>query len=258
MVGGSLVDLLSTDVDGDGEKDIVFITGDRIYALNRLGVYLPGFPISAPLAKTFAGNLLVGDVNGDRSPEILVALSTGEVTAYDKDGRMVDGFPVQCAPVGQTSLAAFPSSAGNIGIVGMATSGVLQAFEINRPYPQYFAWSQYLKDSRHSNIDPAAGPAHVLPADYLPSDRVYNWPNPVHGFSTQIRYYTPEDASISVKIFDLAGMKIAELHGQSRAGLDGEVTWDVSGIQSGVYLARLEATGGSGSHVAVIKIAIVK
>jgi hypothetical protein len=53
-------------------------------------------------------------------------------------------------------------------------------------------------------------------------------------------------------------MKITELHGQSRAGLDGEVTWDVSGIQSGVYLARIEATGGTGSHVAVIKIAIVK
>lgn len=259
VTSGSIVDLLSTDVDGDGEKDIVFSTGDRIYALNRLGVPLAGFPISAPLAKTFAGNLLVGDVNGDKAPEIIIALTTGDVMAYDKNGRAVDGFPVQCAPVGQTLLAAFPSSAGNIGIVGMATAGVLQAFEIDRPYnSQYIAWSQYLKDARHSNYDPILGPANALPTGYLPSDRVYNWPNPVRGSSTQIRYYTPEDASISIKVFDLAGMKVAELHGQSKAGLDGEVTWNVSGVQSGVYLARIEATGGSGSHVAVIKIAIVK
>ena len=256
---GSIMDLLSTDIDGDGEKDIVFVAADRIYALNRLGASLSGFPISAPPAKIFAGNVLVGDVNGDKAPEILVALTTGDVMAYDKNGRAVDGFPIQCAPAGQTLLAAFPSSSGNIGIVGMTTSGVLQAFEINKSYSsQYFAWSQYLKDARHSNYDPVSGPANIAPTDYLPSDRVYNWPNPVRGSSTQIRFYTPEDASISIKIFDLVGMKIAELHGQSKAGLDGEVTWDVSGIQSGVYLARLEATGGSGSHVAIIKIAIVK
>jgi M6 family metalloprotease-like protein len=256
---GSIADLLSTDVDGDGWKDIVFVTGDRIYALNRLGASLAGFPISAPLAKSFAGNLLVGDVNGDKIPEILIALATGDVMAYDKNGRAVDGFPVQCAPVGQTLLAAFPSSAGNIGVVGMAFSGVLQAFEINKPYDsQSFAWSQYLKDARHSNVDPALGPSTAPRTEYLPSDRVYNWPNPVRGSTTQIRYYTPEDASISIKVFDLAGMKVAELSSQSRAGLDGEVTWDVSGIQSGVYLARIEATGGSGSHVAIIKIAIVK
>ena len=259
VVSGSIADLLSTDVDGDGQKDIVFVTGDRIYALSRLGASLAGFPISAPLAKTFGGNLLVGDVNGDKAPEILVSLSSGDVMAYDRNGRAVDGFPVQFAPVGQTALAAFPSAAGNIGIVGMTTSGVLQAFEIGKQYSsQYFPWSQYLRDARHSNYDLLAGPANSLPTNYLPPDRVYNWPNPVRGPSTQIRYYTPEDASISIKIFDLVGMKIAELHGQSKAGLDGEVTWDVTGIQSGVYLARLEATGGSGSHVAVIKIAVVK
>jgi hypothetical protein len=256
---GSIMDLLSTDVDGDGVKDIVFVTADRIYALNRLGTSLGGFPITAPPAKTFAGNLLVGDVNGDKAPEILVVLTTGDVMVYDRSGRAVDGFPVQYAPIGQTSIAGFASSAGNIGIVGMTSTGVLQAFEINKPYSsQYFAWSQYLKDARHSNYDAVSGAVNTPPTDYLPSDRVYNWPNPVRGSSTHIRFYTPEDASISIKIFDLAGVKITELSGQSKAGLDGEVMWDVSGIQSGVYLARLEATGGSGSHVAIIKIAIVK
>ena len=98
----------------------------------------------------------------------------------------------------------------------------------------------------------------AVPSDFLPASRVYNWPNTVYGTHTQIRYYTPEDASISIKIFDLAGLKIAELKSLSKGGLDGEVTWDVSSVQSGVYLARVEATGNSRSQVAVVKIAIVK
>jgi hypothetical protein len=256
---GVIADLLSTDIDGDGQKDIVCLTAERIYAFNRLGASIAGFSITAPLTKTFAGNLLVGDVNGDKKPDVLVAMSTGDFMAYDRAGRALDGFPVQFAPVGRTFLAAFPSPAANIGIVGMTTTGVLQSVEINNSYSAAdFHWSQYLRDSRHSSTDPLI-PVFVTPSTaYLPSDRVYNWPNPVRGSSTNIRYYTPEDASISIKIFDLAGMKITELHSQAKAGIDGEVVWDVSDVQSGVYLARIEATGGSGSHVAVIKIAIVK
>jgi hypothetical protein len=80
----------------------------------------------------------------------------------------------------------------------------------------------------------------------------------VYGTTTQIRYYTPEDAAISIKIMDLAGSKIAELSASSRGGIDGEVAWDVTKVQSGVYLARIEAKGASRSEVATIKIAVVK
>jgi hypothetical protein len=80
----------------------------------------------------------------------------------------------------------------------------------------------------------------------------------VYGSTTQIRYYTPEDADITVKIFDLTGAALTELRSRSVGGLDGEITWDVIDIQSGVYLARVEAVSGSRSEVAIIKIAIVK
>ncbi|HTP78794.1 MAG TPA: T9SS type A sorting domain-containing protein, partial [Bacteroidota bacterium] len=102
-----------------------------------------------------------------------------------------------------------------------------------------------------------ANPVPVSSA-FLPKDRVYNWPNPVYGPTTQIRYYTSEDANISVRIYDLAGAKITELRGKSTAGIDGELTWDVSRIQSGVYLARVEADAGGQTGATIIKIAVVK
>jgi len=51
---------------------------------------------------------------------------------------------------------------------------------------------------------------------------------------------------------------VTELRGRSLAGQDVEIPWDVSGIQSGVYMARVALNTVGGSGVAIIKIAVVK
>jgi hypothetical protein len=73
-----------------------------------------------------------------------------------------------------------------------------------------------------------------------------------------IRYYVSQNASVSIKIFDLAGNMITELSGSGVGGLDNEIVWDISKIQSGIYLASVEATSVSGSGTGVVKIAVVK
>jgi len=80
----------------------------------------------------------------------------------------------------------------------------------------------------------------------------------VYSQSTQIRYYTSEDATVVVTILDLSGQKITELSGRGTAGMDNEITWNVSQIQSGIYLARVEARGATRSEVVFIKVAVVK
>ena len=97
-----------------------------------------------------------------------------------------------------------------------------------------------------------------ISSSFFPEDRVYNWPNPVYENTTAIRFYVAEDAQVSVKIFDLAGDLVSELSANARGGIDNEISWDVSDIQSGVYFARVEASGSGGSGNAVVKIAVVK
>ena len=64
---------------------------------------------------------------------------------------------------------------------------------------------------------------------------------------------------MNIKIVDLAGEIVAEFPSlASPGGADHEVVWDVAGIQSGVYFARIAADGGGSSGTAVIKIAVVK
>ena len=64
---------------------------------------------------------------------------------------------------------------------------------------------------------------------------------------------------MNIKIFDLAGGLVDELNDNALGGFDNETEWSVSDIQSGVYLARVEATGLSGkSENKIIKIAVIK
>ena len=95
--------------------------------------------------------------------------------------------------------------------------------------------------------------------NFFPVERAYNYPNPVYEGKTFIRYYVSEDSKINIKIFDLAGDYVAELNNEAYGGMDNETIWDVSGIQSGVYLARIEAVSNSGkTESTIIKIAVVK
>jgi hypothetical protein len=80
----------------------------------------------------------------------------------------------------------------------------------------------------------------------------------VYGNTTHIRFYSIQDASVTIRIFDVAGTKVAELSGRASAGIDSEVMWDVSNIQSGVYLARVEASNQNQTQARIIKIAVVK
>lgn len=255
----TLLSLSIADIDADGEKDVIAVMKSRLFVINRTGSVLNGFPIAASAGQSYVGDALVAELEGDGSPEILIALSTGELAAYRKEGRMVSGFPVLFMSGGNASVALFRSSAGSTGLAGLTSSGSMQAVEILRPYSSgTVVWSQYLRDSRHSNVDGSGGGSSPVSSEFLPKSRVYNWPNPVYGPTTNIRYYTSENAAITVMIFDLAGVKIAELKAQARGGLDGELSWDVSNIQSGVYLARVEAAGSSRTEVAFFKIAVVK
>ncbi|HLA99870.1 MAG TPA: T9SS type A sorting domain-containing protein, partial [Bacteroidota bacterium] len=123
-------------------------------------------------------------------------------------------------------------------------------------------WPQYARDSRNTASDdivPAPLPPH---AEFLPAPLAYNWPNPVgkdEGFLTHIRYYVSSDAAVTIRIFDLAGSLVKTFEGlHALGGLDNEVNWDVSGVESGVYFAQVEAAGAGGSGHAVIRIAVVK
>jgi hypothetical protein len=247
------------DIDGDGEKDILIQSAANLSAFNRIGSLLDGFPLSAKTGCEFTGTPLIVDFNGDTKPEIILLTNDGEMWVYDGSGKLLSGFPVQVTSQGKAFPAIYTRSSDTLGIAILSENGSLDAFILNTSViAKTFYWWQHLGDERHLNADTSLTILKPLSTEFMPKSRVYNWPNPVYSHSTQIRYYTSEDANITITILDLSGMKIAELKGRGAAGMDNEVTWDVSHIQSGIYLARVEARGANKNEVAIIKIAVVK
>ena len=122
-------------------------------------------------------------------------------------------------------------------------------------------WPQYMHDAQNTGLDESVPGGSPATSEFLPGSRAYNWPNPVkaaHGYKTHIRYFVRKDAKVHIKIFDLAGDAVTEFAGPGLGGLDNEIEWNVSGVQSGIYFAHIEANGTGDHGLAVIKIAVIK
>jgi len=259
------------DIDGDGRKDIIVFSGNKIFAINHAGVILDNFPITTLTSKTILTSPIVADLNGDGLPDIVAVTQEGLIVAYDRSGKLLSGFPLQSGINNGSTPAAFyiPSdclSCADIGLAVASDDGNVYAWKTGTlttgpAAPPAMPWPQYMHDAQSTGLSDTVLQIHSNPNGFFPAARAYNWPNPVgreNGFKTHIRYFVGSDATVHIKIFDIAGDLVTELQGQATGGIDNEVEWDVSGIQSGVYLAHIDATGSGGSGSAVIKIAVVK
>ncbi len=260
MPEDSLRGVAVADLDGDGAKEMILVCDSELRAMNEMGSALDGFPVPAGAGNSFSSNPVVGDADGNGSPDIIVMMSSGEVRAYGAGGALLGGFPVQGFGRGTAQLGLFEGPVGTVSFLGLSQDGDLRAFETGAVAgPGAVLWSQPLADAERRNADwSTTSEPSPISGEFFPVSRVYNWPNPVYGDETRIRFYVSEDAAISVKIFDLTGLSIAELSGSASAGIDGEIVWNVRDIDSGVYLARVEASSAARTEVAVIKIAVVK
>ena len=255
------------DLDGDGIRDIIVFSGDRIFAYNLAGASLDNFPKPLHSVQPITSNPVVADVDGDGDPDVVAVTEDGLVVAYDKNGTMASGFPLQ-AGIGNQTVAAFsiplpPLSVTGVGLaVASSDNASIVAWKTgtlvgNRASD--FSWPQYQHDAQHTGLATETLTGMPISSQFFPKERAYNWPNPVYDGKTFIRYFVKENATVSIKVFDLAGDLVTTIpNPPGVGGVDNEVEWNVGSVQSGVYFARIEASGGSGSGVAVIKIAVVK
>jgi hypothetical protein len=85
------------------------------------------------------------------------------------------------------------------------------------------------------------------------------YPNPLNS-ETQIKFAIPEEAQVSLGIYDVTGRLVATLvSGKLEAGYH-TITWQPKGLASGIYFAKLSAYTGleAESHTKVKKLIIVK
>jgi hypothetical protein len=244
--------------DKDTVQDILFSADNKLFAVNRYGVVLNHFPFSVNGVNKISGGVAVADIDGDGVYEAIFGTGDGRVYAYNSQGKILDGFPV-LAGKEIKSTPAIVNTGGKFGIVVYSTDGYLYGWKTAWDYDSTkVLWKNFLNDKYHSNEGEYVSNAPVT-GPCLPSDKVYNWPNPVYSGSTNIRYFLNGTAnSVKIKIMDLSGELVTTLTGTANTGFDNEAVWDVSNVQSGIYIAVLELEGGDCSETPSIKIAVVK
>ena len=254
------------DVNGDGIRDIVVCGGQGISVYNISGALLDNFPVSVP-GGVLLQSPLVGDVDGDGKVEIVVLSGKGLAYAFTDQGRPVLGFPIPVGPGepaggGAAESGALMTAGGRIILAVASGNGSISAWITGHysgsPDPRLYPWPQYGRDSRHSGLDLTSLKVVAPTSAFFPPDRVYNWPNPVYDGKTFFRYFVKDNASVNIKIFDMAGDLVTTLSGQGTGGIDNEIPWDASHVQSGIYFARIEANSGGSSGVKIVKVAVVK
>lgn len=69
-----------------------------------------------------------------------------------------------------------------------------------------------------------------------------NYPNPFNP-STQIRFAIPEQSHVRLTVYNLLGQEVAQLLDETRSPGRHNVTFDATGLSSGMFIYRLEAEG---------------
>ncbi|MFI5237838.1 MAG: T9SS type A sorting domain-containing protein, partial [Ignavibacteriales bacterium] len=205
----------------------------------------------------FIGTPVAADFEGDSRSEIISITKDGRIFAIDGGtGKVVPGFPISCGS-GIPVTPVLYNMDGKTNLAVLNNQSVLSTWSISSVEGKLF-WSEESGNQQNTSFIDAAEITNRV-NEFFPSDRAYNYPNPVYEGTTNIRYYVSEDSRINIKIFDLAGDFVAELNDDAQGGMDNETVWNVGEIQSGVYLARIEASSTSGNtEQAIIKIAVVK
>lgn len=251
-----------SDIDGDGFLDVVFTGDNQLFAFNHIGSLKNNFPVQISRAEEVGlGAPVLVDLTSDGIPEIVTGTSDNRVIAYSGSGMIVDGFPV--SPGGKVNSAPYIADLeddGDVEIVAIAEDGFIYVWDFASSYnADASPWPGLFGGLGHLNFnDEFNQPQQPSTNSVMAKNLVYNYPNPTEGNQTTIRYRLNEAADVNIKIYDLAGDFVDELTGPGFPQADNEVTWSLTNIQSGVYLARVEAKGASNSDVKVIKIAVVK
>jgi M6 family metalloprotease-like protein len=250
------------DFDNDGFYEIIFNSAEAIFAFKLNGALMSNFPIYPDINvnENLVGTPLILDVNGNNKSNVVVNSSEGLIYTYDQEGNKL--LNIQFSSGGRLLLSSAAADLDNDGFVELFSineKGDLFGWQLDSQMgDNVLLWPQSLYNfTNNSFIDKRLVPEGLDVTDLLPKERVYNYPNPNETDFTNIRYYLREDASVSIKIYDLAGDLVENFHGPGMGKIDNEIRWDLSSVASGVYICRIEAKSKSMKDVRLIKIMVV-
>lgn len=209
------------------------------------------------------GTIGGGTIQINGFPTEYVPLQTYNVTIFHTGGNQISQFNGSCRAGFGTQNAGVISAASRTETYNVAveTNGIhfstasqdTAAFDWTAPHlgtgevRLYIAGQQdgqygpntilvLVANEQHTNVEgnPTLNPARIA---LLPA-----YPNPFNA-STVLTYEVIRDGRITLTICDISGNSVATLFDGIQSPGQHRVTWDASGIASGIYFCQMSATG---------------
>ncbi|PID80508.1 hypothetical protein CSB20_07160 [bacterium DOLZORAL124_64_63] len=285
-VPGSLSDLSQAlvgqpavaDLDGDGRQDLILATAGHVYAYSREGVALTGWPCRLadlfPLAEgtRLAGDPLVGDITGDGVNEVMISTSGGHLIGLDARGRLLPELPFKWGDDGTGALALAGDGAGHT-LLWMVSPGGYATEPLARNHVNgrvmAMGWGPIAAAGTRTSqwLGTAGGPLRLGPSGEARAlgaeaplaaemGRALLYPNPIHDTNLTVRFYAPAAGEARFHLYNLEGQEISQARFPTTAGAVNEHQMDVSGLVSGMYLARLIYPGTHGQETRTLTLAV--
>lgn len=241
--------LAVADLDGDARMEIIATDSEgTLHALNRNLTLLSGFPAEIDAV----GPVLAGQLIGDDHPEVVTKTSGGDILILDWTGKV-------SFKLSSDSRAGLKMISVYQGRNAVLTSSEVWMFD-EASSEGVNAWPAEHGDVMNRRLfqgslpwSPPAGEDGILDGK-----RTYCYPNPVVDGTTTLRMTVGTAESVTVNIYDLAGFFVERIEVEPVLQNEvNEVTWDASKIESGVYLANVEASFSGKSASKILKIAVI-
>ncbi len=244
---------IMADLKNDGNNYIIYAAGEKLIAVNKAGVKASEF---SPWDNSgFTDYLLSADINIDKLQDIIAVTKDGKISAFSgSDGKMVKSFPLALGGE-QKTYPILTESAGRLYLTAISGNGKCGVWAFEEGTGKA-GWMGMYKSNSNNNVISEASSELKHIDDFVP-ETAYNYPNPAYGNTTYFRFYAGEDAEYSIDIFDLAGSLAGSLKGKATGGIENEVRWDISSVQSGAYFAKLELKSPINKSK-IIKVAVIK
>jgi hypothetical protein len=247
------------DLDGDNYLDVIFPDTDgRLHAWDRNGNYLLGFPVTYlpdQASQTTQSTPAVGDIDGDGRLEILFGDERGRLNAYNHDGTLVAGFPIQTNGEVRGTPALWDVDRDNLLEVALAGyDSQVYVWDVPAQFnPTLLPWPFFRHDTRNTGryttpVQPTAidepAPAPLVTAAAFHPAR----PNPFNP-ATTLAFDVPGEAGgarpVELAIYDVSGRLVRRLIDAPVESGRQTVAWDGrdsngSVLASGIYFARIQ------------------
>ena len=257
------------DINNDGYPEVVFLGDNLVYALDRSGLPIAGFPVKisrgAPVFGFFSDPVLV-DVNGDNTPEILVPSNDGLVYAFTGKGAQVkEQFPLAAGsfeyadsvqnlkPMSIFVADAIPGKKSEGPELYALHRNSLSAFRLRRADGKAAespaAWALPAGGNERAGYFDASKLGDVEKVDEKDEiSEFFIYPNPVRGGVAKARFEIGAKAKdATLEFYDITGLCVFKQKMDEPAqGKNQFENLDLKKLGSAVYTAKLKVKFKSG------------